>query len=108
MANGHGGKRKGAGRPKGTPKINVRVPVEVAQAIQQDTGKLENLIEQSKTIDFTGKKLYWADCLKESTDEFFILLSDLKKLGYEVVLQDSGDSIIKLSEAINHLPSAEN
>lgn len=102
MANGHGGKRQGAGRRKGIPKKSVRVPVEVAEAIQQDTGKLENLIEQSKTIDFTGGKIYWGDCL--GGGEFLIPLSELTRLGYKVVARNRYENLIKLSDAIkNHI-----
>ena len=89
---GRGGKREGAGRPKGIPKKSVRIPIEVAEAIPQDNAELEKLIRRSSRIDFTGGQLYYL----EDSQKYLIAVDDLESLGYRVVSNGGITNICKV------------
>lgn len=43
MTSGRGGRRPGAGRPRGIPTLTVRLPADVAEWLKADPGRIEQV-----------------------------------------------------------------
>lgn len=89
---GRGGKRKGAGRPRGVPKKSLRIPIEVAETIQENDLELEKVIRRSRLIEFEGGEVYYL----EDEEKYLVAVEDLQELGYRVTSQAGVEKVYKV------------